>query len=1269
MNKIKAEDTVACILSVMGAKTYGLLRTLVSPDKPKDKSIAQINEVLQNHLSPKPLIIAERFRFYKRDQKHGESVSDYITVIKRLAETCDFGAFLNFALRDKLVCGLRNENIQKRLLTESALTFPKGQNIAVSMEIAAKDSQELAQSRSSTAAESVNKLSGGGRRGERPKRQFQQKTTSSRCFRCNSDKHGPDKCYFKEKECYKCHKKGHAKVVCRAKTLHQIHPQEDRESDSDETVGVLKVKVDHSSDEPIYVSLQVENVNFKMELDTGASVSVIGIQQYRQYFSHLPLKKTRLRLQMYNKSVSHPRGVIQVEIWHKGGVHSLPLYVIDHGDQPLLGRNWLREIKLDWPKIKALRTVSNEKEKAAGIEAMKKKYASVFTPGCGKMKHIKASLKLKENAAPKFVKARPVPLAKKEKIDAVLDKLESEKIITKVSHSDWAAPIVTPAKKDGSVRVCGDFKVTINPQLDVDQYPLPRIEEMFANLAGGQQFTVIDLRQAYLQMEVDDEDQQFLTINTHRGLYRYCRLVYGIASAPAIWQRAMDQILQGLPMVQCYLDDIILTGRDVNEHMDNLSKVLERLQQYGLKANVEKCAFLKNQVHYLGHKIDANGLHKTDEKVNAVNDAPPPENVAQLRSFLGLVQYYHKFLPNLATVLQPLHQLLRTGQKWRWDQAHETAFKRVKKAMVSETVLAHFDPGKPLLLACDASPYGVGAVLSHVMEDGSERPIAFASRSLSTAEKNYAQIEREALGIVFGVKKFNQYLEGHKFTLITDNQPLLAIFHPRKGIPATAAARLIRWAVTLSGYSYDIVYRNTLLHANADALSRLPLKCTTGDKTAATFHVSVLESLPVTCSELREATRKDPVLVQVLQSARVGWCNSSEINPEIKPYFSRRSELGLFDGCILWGERVVVPEKLRKRILQDLHEGHLGIVKMKGLARSYVWWPGIDRDIEDIAKQCSGCQEIQRAPPLAPLHPWEFPSRPWKRIHVDFAGPFQDSMFLIVVDAHSKWPEVVAMKKTTTDRTINVLRDMFARWGIPEQLVSDNGPQFTSAEFEKFMKDNGVKHLRSAPYHPATNGLAERFVQSFKKAMKAAKSNASLSLRIAQFLFAYRNAPHALTGEAPAVLMQGRRLRSRLDMLKPDLQKKVEDKMLVPSKEPRVFEEDQEVMVRNYMNGPKWMKGTVMRRNGRLSYDVLVGSKVWKRHTDQIVDTGVSSEDNPTREFNQVPIMSPAWEPPQPVPAVNSGEVDNSNTELPPSPPARRYPVRERKETKRLIEE
>ncbi|XP_048084302.1 uncharacterized protein LOC125284409 [Alosa alosa] len=330
---------------------------------------------------------------------------------------------------------------------------------------------------------------------------------------------------------------------------------------------------------------------------------------------------------------------------------------------------------------------------------------------------------------------------------------------------------------------------------------------------------------------------------------------------------------------------------------------------------------------------------------------------------------------------------------------------------------------------------------------------AYASRTLSKAEQNYAQIEKEALAIVFGVRKFHQYLYGNKFTLLTDHRPLTSILSPLKSTPSMAAARMQRWAL-------------------------------------------LLDVSPICCA---------------------------------------RHDLTIQQGCLMWGVRVVVPPKLHPRVLEELHLAHPGVVRMKSLARSYVWWPGIDSQIELKAKSCHSCQSVQKEPGLAPLHPWMWPSSPWERIHVDFAGPFEGHMYLVAVDAHSKWPEVHIMDSTTASMTIQVLRGLFSCYGIPHILVSDNGPQFCAEEFSVFLKSNGVKHIRSAPYHPATNGLAERFVQTFKHALKASKGIARVRQRLDAFLLTYRNTPHATTKETPAMLFLGCRLRSRLDFLKPSV--------------------------------------------------------------------------------------------------------------------------------------
>ena len=413
--------------------------------------------------------------------------------------------------------------------------------------------------------------------------------------------------------------------------------------------------------------------------------------------------------------------------------------------------------------------------------------------------------------------------------------------------------------------------MTVNPSLDVDQYPLP--EDLFATLANGKTFSELDLSQAYQQMVLEEESARCSTINTHLGLYQYTRLPFGVASAPAMFQRAMDMILQGIDGVICYIDDILVTGTTDNEHLGRLEEVLKRLKEYGLKVKRNKCDFFQAAVEYLGHQVDADGLHTLPNKVEAIVQAPEPENEQQLRSFLGLLNYYSKFVSNLATILHPLNRLLRHDVRWDWTQDCAKAFKEAKESLVSSRVLAHYDPKLPIKLAADASVYGIGAVISHVYQDGSKRPVAFASRTLTSAERNYAQLEKEALALIYGVQHFHQYLYGRSFTLVTDHKPLTTILNTRKGIPSLAAARLQRWAIILSAYRYEIEFKCTQEHSNADGLSRLPLPSVKSTKPHAVdvFTVAQLDSLPVTAQQLGQATRRDPLLSKVRRFTKSGW--------------------------------------------------------------------------------------------------------------------------------------------------------------------------------------------------------------------------------------------------------------------------------------------------------------------------------------------------------------------------------------------------------------
>ena len=327
------------------------------------------------------------------------------------------------------------------------------------------------------------------------------------------------------------------------------------------------------------------------------------------------------------------RGELRVHVRCGEQRAALALLVVAGDGPTLLGRNWLKYIRLDWKEIHAV----SEKQTSHNLADLVRKHNALFSEELGKISPYKATLQVRPYARPRFFKPRPVPFAIKAAIEEELDKLEKSGVIKKVVHSDWAAPIVPVPKKNGKFRICGDYKVTINRELDVDQYPLPKPDDFFAMLAGGNKFSKLDLSQAYQQLPLDEESMRYVTVNTHCGLYRYTRLPFGVASAPALFQKLMDTVLQGIPHVICYLDDILVTGTSDKDHLSNLAVVFDRLRQHGVTLKQDKCAFLQESVEYLGHKIDAEGLHALPEKVEAVVSAPEPRNIQELRSFLGLL--------------------------------------------------------------------------------------------------------------------------------------------------------------------------------------------------------------------------------------------------------------------------------------------------------------------------------------------------------------------------------------------------------------------------------------------------------------------------------------------------------------------------------------------------------------------------------------------------------------------------------------------------------
>lgn len=648
--------------------------------------------------------------------------------------------------------------------------------------------------------------------------------------------------------------------------------------------------------------------------------------------------------------------------------------------------------------------------------------ADLFTEGTGLIKGPPVRLHIKTGSSPKFFKARKIPFALRDKVAKELDRLVSAGIISPVSHSEWATPIVPVLKKDGTVRICGDFKVTLNPVCDVEQYPLPVIGDIFANLCGGTKFSILDLRDAYNQVELDEDSRKLAVINTQKGLFCYNRLPFGIASAPAMFQRKIESLLQGLKGTQAYLDEVLIaeSGDAQNE---NLQAVLQRFRENGIKLRSDKCRFCESSVTYLGHRIDAEGLHPLEKNVDAIRLAPLPRNVVELRSFLGMVTFYNKFLPNLSTVLAPLYSLLEKGAKWTWGAKEDAAFKKAKTALCSAPVLTYFNPELELLLECDASPYGVGATLFHRI-NGEDRPIGFRSRTLTSVERKYSQIQREALALVFDVTRFRDYLLGREFTLVTDHRPLLGLLRPDRKTSVMAAARIQRWALLLGAYKYKLICKPGKPMLISGALSRLPQslqqpEAETEDVTEMVLFIDQWDQPAVSCKELQALTAADGVMQAICRYVTEGWPSVVEgDNREMAEYWKRRHELSAENGLLFWGHRVVIPRAAREKLLKMLHESHQGASTMKTRARARFWWPGLDQDIHRIAVDCRDCVQALPMPPARNPVSWPISQEKWSRLHADYAGPIENKMVLVIVDAHSNWIEAIPVSRATANATV-----------------------------------------------------------------------------------------------------------------------------------------------------------------------------------------------------------------------------------------------------------
>lgn len=1234
---------------------------LATPKEINEVTMTEIEEFLKEQYDPTRFLVRERYKFWSNMQrKPAETVHELANRIRQEATTCDFSAIgdpLDEAMRTRFVCSVNNEAVLKALfkVKEDELTFKRAIEIATETEDAAKVAKETVYG----GQQRVGKV----QLPTKPKKELRTASDNDQkaiitCYRCNKPSHKANECRHKASICNFCQKQGHLEVACRQKKARK----EEKITPKQQLKTIRQIHM-----EQLQKTIQIEQELVLMELDTGACDNFITEEVWRS-LGEPTLTATYTK---YESASKHPIKVIgqcQLNTETANGDNVMLHYVISEvPNLNLLGRGAIKMLGISIDEMlnkqttpKALRVTEEEVDLSLqqACQQLCLEFPDLFKDELGCLKDYELEVNFKPEAKPAFHKPRTVPFAIQDELNLAYEAGIEKGIWKPIQFNQYGTPVVPvrkaplPNQQKRSIRVCGDYSQTVNPQLETHRQPIPLPEDLMNRLAGGYGYTKIDLADAYNQIPLGPISQRKLALSTHKGVLLQMRLPFGICSAPGYFQEIMEQLTSDLPGVAVYLDDILVSGTDAKNHLQNLRRLLTRLQEKGLRCRREKCSFAQPSVEYLGHHLSSRGISK-GKKADAVKLMPAPTNVHSLRSFLGSVQFYSKFLPNLSTITEPLHHLTRKNVQWKWGAAQESSFIQLKQLLSDDTVLAHFNPEIPIGITCDASDTGIGVVLFHRYDDMSERPIINASKTLTETQKKYGQIQKEALAIVFALKKFHQFLYGRRFTIVTDHRALISMFAPDKGTPALAANRLARWALLLGQYDYNIEYRRTKQHGNADALSRLPAgpdvefdREEDGEDVDTICTIKTIETQlrPTDQGVLSKESAKDIIVSTVMRYTTEGWPPKEEptrFSKQISEYKKLESSLSVSHGCLLYGNRVVIPASLQPAVLKILHLGHFGIQRMKQLARTAVYWPGIDTDIMETSKLCTACAENQRLPSKYPIHPWMLPEKPWSRLHLDHAVNFMGSNWLVMIDAYTKYPCIHRTTSTSTKATTDLLEQDFAHFGYPHTIVTDNATTFKSEEFQQWCRERGITHLSGAPYHPATNGTAERMVQSFKQALK--KSTLPANAALLEFLMHYRRTPLD-TGYSPSQLLNGRQIRCKIDTMLPS------PAHMAQGKQSKMTERNNDIVnkIHSYQVGdpcyalycgpkrtgqPRWVPATVTKVYGQRSVNVRVWPRgpTWRRHVEQLQPRYGMEEDQepgevPTQEQEIVPDEPPVEE-------------------------------------------
>ena len=1132
----------ALLLHSAGPGVREIFRSIPDETKGGTKDYKKAMDSLTDYFQLKKNIPKARQNFLALKPLPGERINNFVTRLSSLAEHCEYGEAKDDMTRDQVLAHIKEKNLKSKLYRIDDLTLSK--LLEVVSQYHDQDALVL------LPEEQINRVELTNTPINTPMK-FQ-----GRCYKCNRTGHMAKDCRCsRDHVCETCGRIGHFAVCCRYRQelntnsspkagqgrtqtpTRRAGMQEKvravtQQQDSDEGENnVYYVFSTSARESPETLDLCINDKLTSVIVDSGASCNLMSENVFHSITGGVKALAACDR-NVYAYAHSQPLELkgsskLRVSVPQTNTSTIAEFYIVPGDAATLLGRKtseMLAVLKVGID-VNSCTTTFEDTQSGDKKATLRAKFPNVFK-GLGKLKGYQLRLHQDDSVVPVAQPLRRIPFSRRQKVTDKLKQLEELDVIEKVSGpTSWINPLVVVEKPNGDIRICLDMRQA-NRAILREKHPVPTVEETLQEISEAKVFSKLDLNMAFHQVELHADSRDITTFAAPDALYRYKRLFFGVNMATEKFQQLIWQILKDCPGAHNLHDDVRVVGRDQKEHDENLDRVMQKFEENGLTLNYDKCVIGAESMTYMGEVLTGDGLQVSKKRVEAIVSAPRPQNQSEVRSFLGSAQFCAKFVPGFSTISSPLWELTCTGKPWRWGTKEEGAFDQIKTLLTNAPVMAYFTQDAKTRLVTDASPVGLGAILEQEQPDGSYRPVYYASRKLSKVEGRYSQFEREALAVRWACQKFYLFLYGIAFEICTDHKPLVTVLSAKSTPPS---ARIERWLLYLQQFSY-VVKHIAGKENPADALSRLPVDPPEDQDAIETreYACSIAsEAVPaaLTAREVERASEKDPTLQLVREAITSGdWSRLSGTM-----YKALAEELWVLGQLVLRGNRIIMPESLWKRTVKLAHEGHQGMVRTKARLRQKVWWPQMDKQIEHFIRACHSCQLVGPRSKPEPIRSTSLPEGPWTDIAVDLLEIPEGNHLLVVVDNYSRWPEVILLKKTDAAHVTKAMEGIFQTHGLPVTVRSDNGPPFSSAQFEGFLEYLGIAHQKGTPYWPQSNGEVERCNKTLLKIIRIANlEGRDWKKAVQDFLFHYRATPHTVTGLSPAELLMGRRLHDKL---------------------------------------------------------------------------------------------------------------------------------------------